>query len=477
MNSAKEIVRKPAVADAFYPGNPGELRAAVASYTAEDCKVSNDEDIIGIIVPHAGYVFSGKVAGRAYNELKGRKYDAIIIISPSHVTSFKGSCVYKGDAYQTPLGIIKVDKELADSIGSGSKLLKYGFDGHEWEGARGEHSLEVQLPFFQVVLPDVPIVPIVMGSQNFETCDALMRSIVKSVRESGKKVLLAASSDLSHFHDDGTAHALDSQIVNAFDNFQYFKLASQLFSGKWEACGGGPIVTVMMASELLGANNCRSCMYATSADSDYPTGKNRVVGYLSGLIMKTDNPVPLLPELTDAVKEHILAAAKAGVRNAVYGKDDALEPGPGFDELTKNYATFVTITKDGNLRGCMGHLYTGLPLIDEIKETSKLASMRDYRFGPIERDEMKSLGYEVTILSRMIRILDTGLIQIGRDGLYIRLGNASGLLLPQVASERNWDTETFLENLCLKAGLGKNDYKNPDAQLYSFRAVIIHDKD
>jgi AmmeMemoRadiSam system protein B/AmmeMemoRadiSam system protein A len=476
MNSAKEIVRKAMVADAFYPGNYEELKSALNSYIGEENTLSSGNEVIGLIAPHAGYVFSGKVAGTAYRELKGRKYDAVIIIAPSHVSGFPGSSVFSGDAYETPLGIVKVDKELAKSISKGGGLLKYSTEGHEWDGPRGEHSLEVQLPFIQSVLPDVPIIPIIMGSQNFESCDQLMQSIVKSVKESGKKALLVASSDLSHFHDEETAHILDSQIVSAFENFQYFKLASQFFTRRWEACGGGPIVTVMMAAELLGANKCSVCKYATSADSEYPTGKSKVVGYLSGVIAKSSQPEELLPQLTEEDKEQILNAAKVGVKNAVYGNDEEIALTAEFEKLNKSYATFVTITKNGNLRGCMGHIYSDLPLLEEIRETSKLASQRDYRFGPIETDEMKDLGYEVTILSRMIRILDINQIEIGRDGLYIKLGNSSGLLLPQVASERNWDRETFLYNLCQKAGLNNNDYKNPDAQIYSFRAIVINDK-
>jgi MEMO1 family protein len=477
MNSAKEIVRKPAVADAFYPGNPKELKALVDKYTANASEIQLGDDVIGLIAPHAGYVFSGKVAGEAYNELKGRNYDAVIIVAPSHSERFTGASVFNGDAYETPLGIVKVDKILAESIAKGGSLIKYSMDGHESTDNRGEHSLEVQLPFLQAVLPDVPIVPIVMGNQNFETCDQLMSSIVKSVNESGKKVLLVASSDLSHFHEEETAHLLDSQIVGAFKNFQYFKLASQLFTRRWEACGGGPIVTVMMAAEQLGANRCYISKYATSADSEYPTGKNKVVGYMSGIIAKSSQPEELLPQLTEEDKEQILIAAKAGVKNSVYGNDEEIVLPGEFEKLNKSYATFVTITKNGNLRGCMGHIYSDLPLLEEIRETSKLASQRDYRFGPIKTDEMKDLGYEVTILSRMIRILDLDQIEIGRDGLYIKLGNSSGLLLPQVASERNWDRVTFLQNLCQKAGLNKNDYKYPEAQIYSFRAIIIHDKD
>lgn len=476
MNSAKEIVRKPTVAGAFYPGNPEKLKSVIDGYLSTGQADVSDDDIIGLVAPHAGYVYSGHVAGAAYSLLKGRKYDAVIVIAPSHVFGFSGSSVFNGDAYETPLGIVQVDKALAESIASGGRDLKYAVNGHEWDSSRGEHSLEVQLPFLQTVLPGVPIVPIVMGTQNNDACDRLVRSIVRAVSESKKKVLLVASSDLSHFHDQKEANSLDSLIVDAFGEFQYFQMANQLFSRQWEACGGGPIVAVMMASELLGANRCVPVKYATSADSpEMPAGKDRVVGYMSGVVTKSKEGTKLLPDLTDEDKTAILNAAKAGVYNAVFGSDDKTLAGFDIPKLNKCYATFVTITKKGNLRGCMGHLYSDLPLLREIKETSRLASQNDYRFGPVKKDEMGDLEYEVTILSRMIRITDYNNIEIGRDGLYIRLGGSSGLLLPQVASERNWDRETFLRNVCQKAGLGKEDYKNPDAQLYAFRAIIIHE--
>lgn len=467
--------RPPTVAGAFYPDKPEELKQMIKEYLGPTDEQTTKEEIYAIISPHAGYVFSGPVAGRAYRELAGRKYDLIVIIGPTHVKAFRGASVYDGDAYVTPLGNAIIDRDFAKKLSEADPVMKYSIEGHDWKSGRGEHSIEVQIPFLQVVLPGTPIVPICMGSQDFATADGLMKAIYKTVEETGKKILIVASSDLSHFHDEETAHSLDSGIVNAFNDYDYFSLASQLFTRRWEACGGGPIVAALMASEQLGANMAKTVKYATSADVPEGEGsKNRVVGYFSGIVYHSEEENNYLPKLSEEDKKHIFASAKLGVRNAVFGDDEEYK-GDIPDNLNKSYATFVTITKKGKLRGCMGHIYSNLSLMNEIKETSRLASQNDYRFGPVKEEEMNDLEYEVTILSRLIRVADTCDIEIGRDGLYLKLGRYSGLLLPQVASERGWDATTFLENLSIKAGLNTDAYKDPEAQLYSFRAIIIHE--
>ena len=473
----KDITYRPAqVAGSFYPDGPQELKEMLNEYLNPDVSKKLDgEEILAIVAPHAGYVFSGQIAAMTYRELEGRDYDVVIIIGPTHVKAFVGASVFNGDAFVSPLGNAMVDTAFARELSEADPVMKLSLSGHEWQDGRGEHSIEVQVPFLQVVLPDVPIVPVCMGSQDYETADGMMKAIVKTIKNTGKKALIVASSDLSHFHPEEDAHKLDANVVEAFDDYDYFRMTVQLFSRRWEACGGGPIIVAMMAAEQLGGNRSRVIEYGTSADAPEGAGsRQRVVGYFSGAILKSpEADEDLLPDLTENDKKQILDAAKLGVYNAVTGSSKPFE-GIIPEKLDKNYATFVTLTKNGSLRGCMGHLFTNNRLLDEIRETSGLACTNDYRFGAVRENELNELEYEVTVLSRMIRVTDTNDIKIGRDGLFIRYGNNSGLLLPQVASERDWDVETFLENVCIKAGLPDDAYKNPEAQLYSFRAVIIH---
>lgn len=472
----KDISYRPAtVAGSFYPSDPEILKKMIEEYLDISSPIKVNKKIIGIIAPHAGYIYSGKVAGSVYREVRNQEYDDIIIIAPSHQVSFRGASVFDGDAYTTPLGIVNVDKHLAKEIASDNENVILSRNGHSWTEGNPEHSLEVQLPFIQISLPNKPIVPIIMGSQDFSTADALMRSIVKAVKKLNKNVLLVASTDLSHFHDITTAKSLDSNIIEDFIRFDYFKLSYYLFTHQWEACGGGPVVVVMMASEQLGATKAINLAYATSGD--VPAGaknKDRVVGYMSGaLIVDQENPKDKLPKLTNEDKEYLLSLAKQSVKNTVTNKKMSLALKEN-DSLLEKYAAFVTITKYGELRACMGHTFASEPLIKEIESSASMASTQDYRFGPIESNELKDLDYEISILSRMRRILNTNEIEIGKHGLYIRYGRNSGLLLPQVASERNWDVETFLKHICLKAGLPTDTYIKPDAELYVFTALIIH---
>lgn len=476
MSATEDFIRRAAVAGAFYPANKAELRALVEQFLdlSSPMLIDKNTEIRALVAPHAGYVFSGAVAGRAYRELCGRAYNTVIIISPSHSKSFAGASVFAGKGYETPLGVVKIDNELAESIAAAGNGIKFSNDGHETSAVGGEHSLEVQLPFLQVALPETPIVAICMGSQSSQTQDRLMKAIVNAVKQTKKKVLIVASSDLSHFHNVDTAFALDSQFKMSFEKYDYFKLAYELEMQKIEACGGGPVVATMLAAEQLGSVKAVTMQYATSADSpEGRSSRNRVVGYLSGLIIDDEKRGMALPKLNDDDKNFLLDVAKKSVERTVAGTEFILgENIP--DYLKDSYAVFVTMTKNDELRACMGHAFASSSLIDEIMESAKIASTMDWRFGPIKKTELSQISYEITILSRMKRITDFNEIQVGRDGLYIHLGNASGLLLPQVAEERNWDRITFLKHICQKAGLRDNDYKNPDAHIYVFNAIVIH---
>lgn len=473
-----KITYRPAyVAGSFYPADNTELKKMLKGFIEQSDSKIISEPILGLIVPHAGYVYSGWVAGKAYSQLKGKKYDAIIIIAPSHHANFSGSSVFNGDAYVTPLGNAIIDKELAKEISSYFPDVILSDEGHNKSDSLAEHSIEVQIPFLQQVQPFVPIVPICMGSQDFQSVNRLAKSIVSAVNKFGKNVLLVASSDLSHFHKLKEANYLDSQIVKDFENYNYFKLSYELFSRKVEACGAAPIIAVMMASEMLGGNLPITMQYSTSADSPYEkSSPDRVVGYFSGLIVRSNSEqLADLPDISPQTKHNILELAKNAVISEISGKEIENHSKDNLLDNIYNFPVFVTLQKRGNLRACMGHIFTGSSLSEEIDNSARTASKNDYRFGPIKKDELNSLEYEVTILSRFKRIKNNNDIKIGTDGLFLRLGNSNGLLLPQVASDRNWNRTSFLENLCLKAGLDTNAYKNPDAEIYKFSAIIIHE--
>ena len=434
------------------------------------------EEIIGLVSPHAGYVYSGWVTGKAYRRLIGKKYDAIIIIGPSHRAAFDGSSVFPGEGYSTPLGVAKVDVKLAKEIGSFGKGVELSMNGHSWkEEGSAEHSIEVQIPFLQVVQSGTPIVPICMGSQNNSSADNLMKAIVAAVNKTGKNVLIVASSDLSHYHSQKEARELDMSLIQAVNRYDYFKLAYQCFTRKWEACGAAPIVVAMMAAEQLGATSVSPETYASSADSPYiKMDSKKVVGYYSCIMVKnSDVSFGNLPGLNDEDKAALLASARKGIEKGT-GSDTSTGKKFVPKTLGNQFAAFVTLKKAGRLRGCMGHTFASQPLMAEVEECGRMAASQDPRFPAVKTSELKDIDLEITILSRYKRIFNTEEVIPGVHGVYLRLGYSSGVFLPQVATENNWNRTEFLENLGLKAGLDRSAYLNPDAELYIFNAKVIH---
>jgi AmmeMemoRadiSam system protein B len=278
----RSLVRKPAVAGSFYPSDPLELSKMIAGMLSKVTKEGYGDRIVSIVVPHAGYIYSGQVAAYVYKELEGLEYDTVFVLSPSHSAYFRGATVYNGGAYQTPLGEVSVDVESAEELASLSKVVEISEEGHASGHGRGEHALEVQLPFLQIVLGGFRFVPIVMGEQDLTTSEALGKGIAVVVAK--KRALIVASSDLSHFHPAEAAERLDQTVVDDFNRFDHRALAGDLARGRAEACGGGPIVAAMTASKELGATLCQTVKYAHSGhvSGDYSS----VVGYMAGLICK-----------------------------------------------------------------------------------------------------------------------------------------------------------------------------------------------
>jgi len=278
-----DMVRMPAVAGMFYPDDPQVLSKMIDGFLAETEKVISRE-IGGLVSPHAGYVYSGPVAAWSYRQIVGKTYDVVVVISPSHFEYFSGSSIYPGDYYETPLGKIKIDRELARKLVDLSSTVQLSKKGHSVDfTGRGEHALEVQLPFLQRVLDDFLLVPIVMADQTLPNVEDLAEALAKTLK--GKKALIVASSDLSHYHSYSTAYELDRGLLELFNAFNYQEIVENCQTRKLEACGYGPIATMMLACSKLGYNKSKVIKYATSGD--VPVGeKSQVVGYMSGAVYR-----------------------------------------------------------------------------------------------------------------------------------------------------------------------------------------------
>jgi hypothetical protein len=272
-------VRQPAVAGAFYDADPDVLRRHVDSLLDQARGATVKGSIKGLVSPHAGYMYSGSTAAVGYRLLRGKSYDAVILVGPSHREFFTGASIYPGDSYRTPLGDVPVHKEMRDELVKEGGTIMLSDAGH-----RGEHCLEVQLPFLQRVLGEFSIVPIIIGNQRREFCLALGNALAKAA--SRRNVLLVASSDLSHYHPYDEAVKLDRQVIGLVEALDDITMMDQIEEERIEACGGGPVVSVMHAAKLLGANRSQVLFYCNSGDI---TGdKDAVVGYLSAAFLQVN---------------------------------------------------------------------------------------------------------------------------------------------------------------------------------------------
>jgi hypothetical protein len=271
---APQPTRRPAaVAGTWYPGHPATLLSAIDEYF-ERVSESVTGDITALVSPHAGLMYSGPVAAHAYRQLEGRAYDVIVLVGPSHHVGFEGVAIVPRGVFETPLGDIEVSPDDADAIIATTPVVCELPAAH-----RREHSLEMQLPFLQRVLPGVPIVPLVMGHQSRATIDSLAEGLAAAL--ASRRALLVASSDLSHYHDSRRAAVLDHVIVEAVERFDPEAVERALVRDPGHACGGGPIVSVMRAARALGAADARVLCYADSGTVSGDT--SAVVGYCSAV--------------------------------------------------------------------------------------------------------------------------------------------------------------------------------------------------
>jgi hypothetical protein len=272
-----DSIRKSAIAGSWYPGKPSVLRKDIESYFASVPDLQLGGEVVSLIAPHAGYVYSGQVAAHAYNLIRGEKFAAVIVIGPSHRVAFHGVSIFSKGGYETPLGIVPVAEELAKDIKEFSSTIQEIPAAH-----LQEHSLEIQLPFLQIALGDFSFVPLVMGDQNESTCRDLVAAIHQAA--GNKKVLIVGSSDLSHFHNYNMATQMDAIVLNHLQNADAAGLLENMDKGICEACGSGPMVVAMLAAGKLGATKSRILQYANSGDI---TGeKSSVVGYGAAVYYK-----------------------------------------------------------------------------------------------------------------------------------------------------------------------------------------------
>ncbi len=463
------MLRPPAVAGRFYPGDSATLGTMVDSLLDISLMQHPAAGVIAGVVPHAGYVFSGATAADFYSSIEGVDYDVVVLIGPSHRVSFNGFSVFEGNGYLTPLGDVSVATEIAQRLRESHPSVSFVPEAHE-----SEHCLEVQLPFLQKVLPSgFRIVPIVVGNTGPDELRYMAELILAESFD--KRILVIASSDLSHFPTRELAEEVDLLTVEAIldgdmDSFLETTSADLTPRGlDTFACGRFPIALVMSYSALYPDVTPELLSMTTSAE--FSGDDSEVVGYAS-ILFETPAFEPsewnISPEAIDILLEIAASSVRCAVEGENYSLPDSL---PG--ELEVPRGAFVTLTSNGHLRGCIGSMRPISPLAETVMFMARSAALEDPRFIPVTASELQDLEYEISVLTPLQILDDWRNVVVGTDGLLISDPRGrSGVLLPQVPLEQDWNRVEFMEGVCLKAGMDRNAYLG-NVTLYRFQAQVF----
>ena len=484
--ATEPVVRPATQANRFYTGDASELAEEVDSLLALHRGKRIYNHVAALIVPHAGYYFSGNVAAAAYMSIPtDKRYKRIFLLGPSHHEWLDGASVNTGaDYYATPLGQVRVDVETARELVSADSVFSYQPKAHD-----REHCLEVQLPFLQRRFGEdsVPaIVPIIISTNDFmklkRIAEVLKPYFTAEPSAEGSpqgENLFIISSDFSHYPSYEDACEVDARTGKAIETGSVRQFLAVLEenarSGKrnlaTSACGELAIATLMLMMD--GQYEVRHLLYQNSGDID-DHGHDRVVGYHAFAILRNhQTPAGTDFVLTDEEKRILKQIALTSIQDSLRGKPVARQSfNSQSSVLNMKCGAFVSLHKQGRLRGCIGHVGEDVPLHEIVAEMARAAAFEDPRFAPVRRDELDELDIEISVLTPMRRIQSLDEFELHRHGIYIRQGYRSGTFLPQVADEVNWTKEEFVSHCAQdKAGIGWDGWK--DAELYVYEAIVF----
>ncbi len=417
----------------FYPADKSTLRQQIKHFFSQVSIVIPPPKII--LVPHAGYQFSGLTAATAYKNIDPNT-KTVILLGASHTTHFSGAVTDDHTYWQMPFGQVPLNQDLIKKLHLHSDSSIH----------QGEHSLEVQIPFLQTILSDFSIVPILLGQTNDQFLNDFSVQI-KSVL--GHQTLLVISSDLSHYLPQSEAESFDSSTVDAILNSDLTYFDDHPDS----ACAFSAIKLALMLrpdqTKLLDLTNSA----ISSGDS------SRVVGYASIAFYFSTNPLLSWSKkvLTQFIKKDIIPP------------DQATDP-----KYQDNRGVFVTLYKNKDLRGCIGTFEADQPLWDQVRTMTIAAATKDLRFPPVTVDELPDITIEISVLSPLKKVTSIDKINFGIDGVYLKQGHITGTFLPQVAQKTGWTKQEFLEQLChQKMGLKPDCYLDPKTAIYTYTVDII----
>lgn len=498
---SKASCRAPCVSGQFYPADQDELRSTVSRLLDQVQPEMLPGNLLAVMAPHAGYVYSGKVAAHSFNLLKNKDFKTIILLGNAHSVGFAGAAVYTNPCFRTPLGDVPVAVDITQALTGISKDVFANMDAHA-----KDHTLEVLLPFLQSVLSDFTIVPILFGIEPGAAPETIIRELPKLIRE--RKPLLVMSTDLSHYPTYNDARRVDSETLAAVVTMkpevirshiaQYAKASVPNLSTVM--CADTAVITGIQVAQALGADTAKLLTYANSGDAGIG-GKDRVVGYgavafyqrqtgqhpdaAKGNEAQQPAKAPnesspnsqdqaKLPEafrLNASDKQCLLKLARATLESQVRtGKTPEITCNS--IKVKEKRGAFVTLTIAKELRGCIGYIQPVKSLVETVMENTINAATRDHRFAPVTVAELDRISIEISALTPLQPITSLDEFVIGRDGIQLNKGLRSAVFLPQVAPEQGWTKEETVRHLCWKAGLPADAWQS-GAEFFIFQADVF----
>jgi MEMO1 family protein len=483
-NACAEEIQPSSLDGAFYSRDKVVLEDMISGFINEAVIEDISGDIIAIISPHAGYVYSGAVAGYGFKALQGNKFNTVIIVASSHRHYFKGIAVLDKDAYATPLGRAYIDKDIT------RKLMLYDDRINYYpQPFLNENATETQIPFIQYALPEAKIVIALIGDPSYETCQLLGDALYHAIGER-EDIIIVSSTDMSHFSADKRARSIDKGVMEEMEKFNpkaLFEYIS-IMENKDRPCGASALISTMIAAEKLGADKIDILKYTTSADIS--GDRLSVVGYMSAIVYRPEtsgrkkkqaikNPEKKMENtiLNSKQKKRLLEIARKTIQ-AYISTGEKLDFIEDDKTLNEEMGAFVTLHKQGSLRGCIGNIIGRGPLHATVSDMAVESATADPRFAPVKENELDDIDIEISVLSPLERINDPDKIVMGKHGVLVKSGFRSGVYLPQVATETGWTRDEFMDSLCMqKAGLPRDSWRTGGCEIYIFSAEVFGEKD
>lgn len=451
-------------AGSYFPSDKTHLKEIVLKHINSHVKDPTiEQNIYGIIAPHAGYEYSGTVAGIAYKQLYGLESKTAIIIANSHSHPINGIAIFAKGTFETPLGVVPIDEELSKHLLKKFPFIKFNFLAFD-----REHPIDNQIPFLQLSIKKLKIVPLLIGNITKDERDELADFLSDLISKEPDSYLIVASTDMSHYFNYNKAIAIDTNTIKKLNYLDVEGLEHCISRKDCELCGFDAVSIILHITKKI-KGNIKFLKYLNSGDTI--GDKNSVVGYSAYAFTYSKDNAPL----NMVEKKVLLKIARKTLEKYVL-KNEIPNIIPEEKKLLKKGAVFVTLKKNNMLRGCMGSLNAEKPLFEAVISATIQTAVRDMRFSPVTPEELKDIKIEISVLGDIKKIKNINEIEVGKHGVYLCKNLNCAVFLPQVAVENNWDRDELLKRLAIKAGLPPSDYKDKNTEIYIFTANIFSEE-